>query len=107
VIPVAQWGCNEVLPPYAKKPNLFPRKTHRVLAGPPVDLSRFYGKEMTADVLKEATEVIMAAITRQLEEVRGEKAPDTPYDPRRERIEQRRRTQAQRQRRRQAEGQGT
>jgi hypothetical protein len=72
-----------------------------------VDLSRFYGKEMTADVLKEATEVIMAAITRQLEEVRGETAPDTPYDPRRERIEQRRRTQAQRQRRRQAEGQGT
>ncbi|NED01521.1 1-acyl-sn-glycerol-3-phosphate acyltransferase, partial [Streptomyces sp. SID6648] len=65
------------------------------LAGPPVDLSRFYGREMTAEVLKEATEVIMAAVTRQLEEIRGEKAPETPYDPRRERIEQRRRTQAQ------------
>ncbi|CAM5706711.1 hypothetical protein SGLAM104S_03753 [Streptomyces glaucescens] len=95
VIPVAQWGCNELLPPYAKKPNLLPRKTHQVLAGPPVDLSRFYGKEMTADVLREATEVIMAAVTRQLEAIRGEKAPETPYDPRRERIEQRRRTQAQ------------
>ncbi|MBP2051819.1 1-acyl-sn-glycerol-3-phosphate acyltransferase [Streptomyces griseochromogenes] len=95
VIPVAQWGCNELLPPYAKKPHLFPRKTHRVLAGPPVDLSRFYDQEMTADLLKEATEVIMAAITRQLEEIRGEKAPETPYDPRRERIEQRRKTRAQ------------
>ncbi|CAM5255913.1 1-acyl-sn-glycerol-3-phosphate acyltransferase [Streptomyces canarius] len=60
-----------------------------------MDLSRFYGQEMTPEVLKEATEVIMAAITRLLEEIRGEKAPETPYDPRRERIEQRRRTQAQ------------
>ncbi|MEU9924183.1 lysophospholipid acyltransferase family protein [Streptomyces griseoluteus] len=95
VVPVAQWGVNELLPPYAKKPNLFPRKTHHVLAGPPVDLSRFYDREMTADVLREATEAIMAAITRQLEEIRGEKAPAVPYDPRRERIEQRRRTRAQ------------
>ncbi|MFH9675664.1 lysophospholipid acyltransferase family protein [Streptomyces sp. NPDC017405] len=95
VVPVAQWGANELLPPYARKPDLFPRKTHRVLAGPPVDLSRFYGRDMTPDVLREATEVIMAAITRLLEEIRGEKAPDEPYDPRRERIEQRRRTQAQ------------
>jgi len=112
VIPVAQWGANELLPPYAKKPNLRPRKTHHVLAGPPVDLSRFYGKEMTPELLKEATEVIMAAITRQLEEIRGEKAPETPYDPRRERIEQRRRTQAETQlqtheKAQQEEGQGT
>ena len=112
VIPVAQWGANELLPPYAKKPHLFPRKTHRVLAGPPVDLSAFYDQEMTPELLKEATEVIMAAITRQLEEIRGEKAPDVPYDPRRERIEQRRRTTAQNSRAQgeqaeQEEGQGT
>jgi hypothetical protein len=37
----------------------------------------------------------MAAVTAQLELIRGEKAPETPYDPRRERVEQRRRTQAQ------------
>ncbi|MFJ4833228.1 lysophospholipid acyltransferase family protein [Streptomyces sp. NPDC088747] len=92
VIPVAQWGANELLPPYAKKLHVLPRKTHRVLAGPPVDLSRFYDKEMSPDVLKEATETIMAAITAQLETIRGEKSPHAPYDPRRERIEQRRRT---------------
>jgi hypothetical protein len=112
VIPVAQWGANELLPPYGKKPNLLPRKTHRVLAGPPVDLTPFYGKEMTPDLLKEATEVIMAAITLQLEEIRGEEAPRTPYDPRRERVEQRRRTAAQSRRTQmekaeQGEGQGT
>jgi hypothetical protein len=50
---------------------------------------------MTPDLLKEATEVIMAAVTAQLEQIRGVKAPETAYDPRRERIEQRRRTQAQ------------
>jgi len=94
VIPVAQWGANEVLAPYTMKLNLFPRKTHHVLAGPPVDLTRFYDREMTPELLKEATEVIMADVTRLLEEIRGEKAPDTPYDPRRERIEQRRRTEA-------------
>jgi 1-acyl-sn-glycerol-3-phosphate acyltransferase len=95
VIPVAQWGANELLPPYAKKLNLRPRKTSHVLAGPPVDLSRFYDKEMSPEILKEATEVIMAAVTRQLEEIRGERAPESPYDPRQERIEQRRRTSAQ------------
>ncbi|MHC5906254.1 lysophospholipid acyltransferase family protein [Streptomyces sp. S6] len=95
VIPVAQWGVNEVLAPYSKKLNLFPRKTHHVLAGPPVDLTRFYDREMTPELLKEVTEVIMADVTRLLEEIRGEKAPETPYDPRRERIEQRRRTEAQ------------
>ena len=81
VIPVAQWGANELLPPYAKKLNLLPRKTHHVLAGPPVDLSRFYDQEMTPELLKEATAVIMAAVTRQLEEIRGEKAPDEALRP--------------------------
>ncbi|AJE82054.1 MULTISPECIES: lysophospholipid acyltransferase family protein [Streptomyces] len=98
VVPVAQWGANEVLAPYSKKPRLFPRKTHRVLAGEPVDLSRFYDQEMTPEILKEATEAIMAAITALLEDVRGEKAPDRAYDPRRERIEQRRRSAAARER---------
>ncbi|MGW3681906.1 1-acyl-sn-glycerol-3-phosphate acyltransferase [Streptomyces prasinus] len=104
VVPVAQWGANEVLPPYAGRPRLFPRKTHRVLAGPPVDLDRFYGREMTPELLKEATEVIMAAITRHLEEIRGEKAPAVPYDPQRERVEQRRKTRAQAQTRRKGYG---
>ncbi|AJF67478.1 lysophospholipid acyltransferase family protein [Streptomyces vietnamensis] len=93
VIPVAQWGANLAMPPYAKenKLRLFPRKTLIVQAGPPVDLSRFDGLEPTPEVLREATEVIMAAITALLEEVRGEKAPDEPYDHRKARLEQRRR----------------
>ncbi|MBH5337196.1 1-acyl-sn-glycerol-3-phosphate acyltransferase [Streptomyces pactum] len=87
VIPVAQWGANEVVPPYAKRKRvrLFPRKTLRVVAGPPVDLSAFYGQEPTAEVLRAATEVIMAAITELLAELRNEPAPAEPYDHRRPR----------------------
>ncbi|MFI9719517.1 lysophospholipid acyltransferase family protein [Streptomyces sp. NPDC052396] len=84
VIPVAQWGANEAMPPYAKekKLRLFPRKTLKVLAGPPVDLSAYYGKEPTAEVLREATEQIMAAITALLAELRGEPVPAEPYNHR-------------------------
>jgi 1-acyl-sn-glycerol-3-phosphate acyltransferase len=87
VIPVAQWGANEFLPPYAKKPSVLPRKTHHVLAGPPVDLSAWYGKEPTAEVLREVTAAIMGAVKELLAEVRGEPAPPGLYDPRKARKE--------------------
>ncbi|MEV7868098.1 lysophospholipid acyltransferase family protein [Streptomyces sp. NPDC088124] len=90
VIPVAQWGANLLLPPYSTKPDLFPRKTHRILVGPPVDLSRFYDREIDPELLREATEVIMAAITELLAEVRGEPVPAVSYDYRKVREEQRR-----------------
>ncbi|WP_328536466.1 lysophospholipid acyltransferase family protein [Streptomyces sp. NBC_00344] len=92
VIPVAQWGANLAMPPYAKEKRirLFPRKTLVVKAGPPVDLARFYGQDPTPEVLREATEAVMAAITALLEELRGEKAPDEPYDHRKARTEERR-----------------
>ncbi|WP_411143651.1 lysophospholipid acyltransferase family protein [Streptomyces sp. x-80] len=84
VIPVAQWGANDVMPPYAKekKLRLFPRRTLRVKAGPPVDLSAFHDQEPTAEVLRAVTDTIMAAVTAQLAEVRGEPAPAEPYDHR-------------------------
>ena len=40
VIPVGQWGAQELLAPYAKKPNLFPRKRITMKVGDPVDLER-------------------------------------------------------------------
>ena len=82
VIPVAQWGANDAMPPYAKekKLQLLPRKTLRVKAGPPVDLSAFYDREPTAEVLRAVTDTIMAAVTEQLAQLRGEPAPAEPYD---------------------------
>jgi 1-acyl-sn-glycerol-3-phosphate acyltransferase len=81
VIPIAQWGANYLLAPYAKKPDLFPRKTITMKAGDPVDLDDLRGKPLTPEVLLEATARIMAAITRLLEDIRQDKAPEARYDP--------------------------
>jgi 1-acyl-sn-glycerol-3-phosphate acyltransferase len=82
VVPVAQWGPQEVLPPYTKVLHLFPRKTMHIVAGPPVDLSDLYDAPVDAASLREATSRIMAAITALLEDIRGETAPPERFDPR-------------------------
>ncbi len=80
VIPVAQWGAQEILDSYrAPGVHLLPRHTMTVVAGPAVDLSPWLGKELTNDVLREATEAIMAAITKLLEDVRAETAPSEVF----------------------------
>jgi 1-acyl-sn-glycerol-3-phosphate acyltransferase len=82
VIPVAQWGPQEILAPYARTPHVFPIKTMRILAGSPVDLSDLYDLPLDASTLKEATARIVDAITAQLETLRGQKAPAVRFDPR-------------------------
>jgi 1-acyl-sn-glycerol-3-phosphate acyltransferase len=82
VIPIAQWGAQEVLATYSTRPRFFPRKTVHVLAGPPVDLDDLRGRPMDAGLLAEATERIMAAITTLLEHLRAEPAPAQRFDPR-------------------------
>lgn len=84
VIPVAQWGPQHVLAPYARRPRLFPRRVMHVRAGAPVDLSAFMGRAVNADLLRAVTEKIMADITDLLEDIRGEQAPAVRFDPRRE-----------------------
>jgi len=81
VIPVAQWGPQEILPPYSKRLSLLPRKTVHVLAGPPVDLDDLRGEPITSTVLRAATDRILDAITAQLAELRGELPPATRFDP--------------------------
>ncbi len=81
VIPCAQWGPNEMLAPYARRPSLFPRKTMHMSAGPPVDLDDLQGQPLSPRVLREATDRIMAAITALLEQIRGTAAPAQRFDP--------------------------
>ncbi len=45
LVPLMQWGPQEILWPYAKKLRLFPRKTIHIRVGKPVDLSDFEGKD--------------------------------------------------------------
>jgi 1-acyl-sn-glycerol-3-phosphate acyltransferase len=81
VIPVAHWGAQDILPYGTKKPHLFPRKTVRMLAGPPVDLSAYAGQRLGASTLRAATADIMADITALLAKIRQETPPAVPWDP--------------------------
>ena len=73
VIPAAQWGPQDVLAPYSKALRLFPRKTMHVWAGPEVNLDDLRNQPITGELLTEATNRIMNAITELLEEIRQEK----------------------------------
>lgn len=85
VVPVAQWGMQDLLARYGKVLKPFPRKKVTVVAGPPVDLSDLYDRPQDTATLREATERVMTAITELLEQVRGEQAPAERYDMRRRR----------------------
>lgn len=87
VIPIANWGAQEIIKSYTGKIRfrLLPRKTILVRAGHPVDLSAFEGKPLTGKLLQEATDVIMAAVAETLGELRGETPPKELYDLRKAR----------------------
>lgn len=74
LIPVAQWGPQDIWYPYesVKKIRLRPRRTVQVRVGDPVDLTEFTGHELTAETVQKATDQLMDAITDLLVELRGE-----------------------------------
>lgn len=80
VVPVGQWGAQDVLDSYRSRGLHRVRRARVVIAaGLPVDLSPWQGREPTAEVLREATAAIMDAITQQVEQLRGEPRPAAPY----------------------------
>jgi hypothetical protein len=81
VIPIAHWGTDEILHYGDKKPQFFPRKTVRTIAGPPVDLTEWAGQAHSARALRAATEKIMTEVAALLGQLRGETPPAIPYDP--------------------------
>jgi len=91
VLPVAHWGAHELLPYGTKKFRPFPRKTMHVIAGEPIDLSKYADQPMTATVLREATNEIMRTIAELLGELRGEEPPKELYDHKKAIAERRRR----------------
>lgn len=82
VIPIAQWGAQQVLGHYARRPgNLLKRPVQHVLAGPAVDLADLADRAEEPLAQAEATRRIMAAITDQLAQLRSEQPPTEPHDP--------------------------
>ncbi|HRL50104.1 MAG TPA: lysophospholipid acyltransferase family protein [Propioniciclava sp.] len=81
VIPVAHWGTHEIMPGRKLRfPRLRPKRTIAVVSGPAVDLSDLYDRRDEPDVLRVATDRIMAAVTGLVETLRGEQAPADVWD---------------------------
>jgi len=80
VVPIAQWGPQHVMGPYAKEFKVLPLKTMHMRVGPPVDLDDLRGRPLTSELLSVATGRIIDRITELLEDIRGEKAPPERLD---------------------------
>lgn len=82
VIPMAQWGPQDMLAPYSRRLRLWPRTPVTVRVGPPVDLSRFAGRRVDGAALQQATDAVLDDITALLAEIRGERPPQVRWNPR-------------------------
>jgi len=81
VIPIVQWGPQEVMPTYGKKIKLFPRTKITLICGKPLDFSQWFGMENDPKALVEATAYAMRELTTILEGIRGEKRSEVIFDP--------------------------
>lgn len=74
VLPVAHWGNERLIHPWTGDigwRRMGRRRTRLdVRIGEPLDLSDYAGREVTHELLTEMTEAIMAAITKELVELR-------------------------------------
>ncbi len=80
LVPVVQWGAQDVLDRYVRRPKLKGKKDVWVKALPPVDLSDLYDQADDPEVWYQATQRIEEAICRGLEQIRGMKMPHRPLD---------------------------
>lgn len=77
LVPLMQDGAQEILWPYTKRFRFFPRKTIHIRVGDPIDLSPFRDREITEDLLHDATNLLMDTLTSMLADHRGE-LPTSP-----------------------------
>ena len=83
VIPVGQWGAQELL--YGDQlgfPKILPRKTLRLVVGDPIPLDDLRQLPLTAAILDEATTRMMDALAALVADLRGGEPPAQRYNPR-------------------------
>ena len=80
LVPVVQWGAQDVLDRYGKRPNLRGKKDVWVKALAPVDLSDLYERADDPESWYQATARIETAVCRGLEQIRETKMPHRPLD---------------------------
>ncbi len=75
VVPVVMWGPERLFDPRTKRLRPVPRTPVTVVAGPPLDLSKWAGVTPTTAVLQEMTDYIMLTLRDMLTDIRGGTAP--------------------------------
>lgn len=81
LIPMAQWGVQQIMPRYGKL-RLWPlRRRVSVIIGDPVDLDAYRGRHAQPAVLAAATDLLMADISSLLAQLRDEPAPAERWNP--------------------------
>ena len=81
VIPVVMWGPEQIFDPRTHKLRLRPRSPVTVVAGPPMDLSKWDGVAPTTANLYEITDEIMLRLQEMLVEIRGGTPPAELWTP--------------------------
>jgi 1-acyl-sn-glycerol-3-phosphate acyltransferase len=82
VIPVAQWGPQEILG-RSRRVRLFPRRTMQIHAMEPLRVEPLPpGAQPTREQLRAFTVEVMTSVREELEVIRGEASPDGSWDPR-------------------------
>jgi 1-acyl-sn-glycerol-3-phosphate acyltransferase len=84
VVPLVTWGPERIFDPRTAKLRLRPRMPVTVVAGPPIDLSRWAGAAPTRATLEEITEVVMLRLRDMVAEIRGGTPPPLWDNRRRE-----------------------
>ncbi|WP_406067071.1 lysophospholipid acyltransferase family protein [Micromonospora sp. NBC_01638] len=75
VVPVVMWGPERIFDPRTSRVNLRPRIPVTVVAGEPIDLSRWADAQPTRATLEEMTDTIMLRLRDMLAEIRGGTPP--------------------------------
>jgi 1-acyl-sn-glycerol-3-phosphate acyltransferase len=78
VVPIATWGAQQLFDPRTRKLHLRPRTPVTVVAGGPIDLSRWKDAEPTSANLYAITDEIMSVLRNMVGEIRGETPPEAP-----------------------------
>jgi 1-acyl-sn-glycerol-3-phosphate acyltransferase len=87
VVPVVTWGAQRIFHPQMKRLRLRPRTPVTVVAGEPIDLSRWAGAAPNPATLYEVADEIMLRVRDLLAEVRHETPPPLWTPPARRAIE--------------------
>jgi 1-acyl-sn-glycerol-3-phosphate acyltransferase len=81
VVPLVMWGPQQIFDPRIGRLRLRPRTEVTVVAGPPMDMSRWSGAAPTAETLHEITDTIMLRLRDMLAELRTDGPPPPLWTP--------------------------